>query len=184
MGKASNIFALLVVPCALACSACGSCRSNTSSTASSNEQLETLQLVRVVTELRLAPNDQKRPPLERLRSLSCTASKVCAAKSACLDAFDHHVQGVEIGHRLRAILAYDSQTPPKPGVVVQPLRDSLSDAQSDEPSDVQSDRQDRPAFSDGEKAALLIKMNFEVEEGRRLMPRCNEAMGQLRSAAK
>lgn len=155
-----------------------------------------MQLVRIVTELRLAPNDQKRPPLERLRSFSCTVPKVCAAKSACLDAFDHHVRGIELGHRLRANLSdnrKNSHTRPETGAVVHPLPDVQSDGQSDAQSDVQfnvhTDRQERPvaaatAMSDDEKTALLLEMNLEVEDGRRLMPRCDEAMSTLRSAAK
>jgi hypothetical protein len=63
---------------------------------------EAASLVRVLDELRAAPNEAKRAPLERLRALVCHAGDAREARAACLDAFDHHVRGVELGARLRA----------------------------------------------------------------------------------
>ena len=68
-------------------------------------------LVRVVTELRMAPNEAKRAPLERLRGLPCTHEDICAAKNSCVEAFDHHVRGIELGLSLRASLDGGSPRP-------------------------------------------------------------------------
>ncbi len=74
---------------------------------------EAANVVRVVTELRMADNDRKRGPLEHLRSLPCKTTEVCEARDACVEAFAHHVRGVEIGARLKSRLAQDA-SPDRP----------------------------------------------------------------------
>ena len=65
---------------------------------------EAANLVRLVTELREAPNQLKRGPLDRLAAMPCTAKDVCEARDACSDAYRHHVRGIELGARIRGAL--------------------------------------------------------------------------------
>jgi hypothetical protein len=60
--------------------------------------------VRVVTDLRMASNDQKAIPLERLRKLTCAHAHVSQARDACAAAFQHLVRGVALGRQLGAAL--------------------------------------------------------------------------------
>lgn len=111
------------------------------------EKRETAILVRTVTALRAADNAHKTAPLEQLRSMPCSAPAVCQARDACIEAFEHHVRGVQLGARLRNELAqHDAASP--------------------------------PAAHD--TAALLLEMNVEVEEGRKLMPDCEQRVASLR----
>lgn len=68
------------------------------------EKSESATLLRVVSDLQQADNDRKRPQLERLRAVPCTKPEVCKARDACVDAFEHHVRGVELGQSLRVQL--------------------------------------------------------------------------------
>lgn len=61
---------------------------------------EAATLVRLVTDLREAPNPAKRGPLDRLQAMKCSFPDVCEARAACADAFQHHVRGVELGARM------------------------------------------------------------------------------------
>ncbi|MCU0694587.1 MAG: hypothetical protein MUF54_24670 [Polyangiaceae bacterium] len=65
---------------------------------------EASAVVRVVTELRMASNDQKAIPLERLRRLACAHAHVRQTRDACVAAFQHHVRGVALGRQLGAAL--------------------------------------------------------------------------------
>jgi hypothetical protein len=65
---------------------------------------EAANLVRLVSDLRDAPNHAKRAPLDRLASMPCSFPDVCAARDACIDAFRHHVRGMELGASLHASL--------------------------------------------------------------------------------
>jgi hypothetical protein len=60
-------------------------------------------LVRLVNDLREAPNPAKRGPLDRLKSMTCSFPDVCEAQAACVDAFQHHVHGIELGAQLHAV---------------------------------------------------------------------------------
>lgn len=118
------------------------------SCAKDSEKSEASTLVRLVTELRMADNAHKRAPLDRLRSMPCSAPRVCQARDACARAFEHHVRGVELGARIRNLLASSDAGPPPPNQ---------------------------------DPEALLLEMNLEVEEGRKLMPDCEERVASLRS---
>jgi hypothetical protein len=104
---------------------------------------EASALVRVVTDLRMADNERKRSPLEQLRAMTCHDPEVCKVRDACVQAFDHHVRGVELGARLRQHLDRDAGTPE-------------------------------------ERAALLLEMNLEVEDGQKAMPFCEQGVADLR----
>ncbi len=65
---------------------------------------EAANLVRLVSDLRDAPNHAKRDPLDRLTSMPCSFPDVCAARDACIEAFRHHVRGMELGASLYAAL--------------------------------------------------------------------------------
>jgi hypothetical protein len=69
---------------------------------------EAANVVRVVTDLRMADNENKRSPLEHLRSLPCKTTEVCETRNACVEAFEHHVRGVELGARLKNRLTQDA----------------------------------------------------------------------------
>ncbi len=60
-------------------------------------------LVRLVSDLRDAPNAAKRGPLDRLQAMTCSFSDVCEAQAACVDAYKHHVHGIEIGAHLHDV---------------------------------------------------------------------------------
>ncbi len=104
---------------------------------------EASALVRIVTDLRMADNERKRDPLEQLRRLTCQDRQVRTVRDACVQAFDHHVRGVELGARLRQTLDRDAGTPE-------------------------------------ERAALLLEMNLEVEDGKKTMPLCEQGVADLR----
>lgn len=66
-----------------------------------SSRAEASSLLRLVDDLRSAPNDAKRVPLDRLRAAPCTAAEVCAVRDACADAFSHHVRATDITAEIR-----------------------------------------------------------------------------------
>ena len=110
---------------------------------------DAVSFVRALTELRMASNEQKRGPLEQLRGVFCVNVDVCEARDACVDAYEHHVRGVESGVTLRNRLDAD-------------LGFGQTDAMS----------------------ALLLEMNIEIEEGKRLMPLCEQRVSAIRKKYK
>jgi hypothetical protein len=79
------------------------------------EKDEAANVVRVVTNLRMADNDHKQGPLDQLRTLPCKSKEVCEARDACVQAFDHHVRGLQLGARLRRKLGSDASAGPEAG---------------------------------------------------------------------
>jgi hypothetical protein len=61
-------------------------------------------VLHVLEQLRNAPNDHKDGPLANLRACPCSTPEVCEARDACIDAFGHHVLGVQLGQKIRAAL--------------------------------------------------------------------------------
>jgi hypothetical protein len=57
-----------------------------------------------VEQLRNASNEHKSQPLETLRGCRCSTPELQGARDACIDAYSHHVLGVQIGQRIRASL--------------------------------------------------------------------------------
>ncbi|HNS95750.1 MAG TPA: hypothetical protein PLJ27_09010 [Polyangiaceae bacterium] len=70
----------------------------------STDKTEATDILRVINNLRMADNDQKRAPLEHLKSLPCSTTETCQAQKNCIVAFEHHVRGTELGQRLKARL--------------------------------------------------------------------------------
>ncbi len=110
---------------------------------------EAAALAHCVDQLRLADNDHKNQPLANLRSLGCTVPDVCAARDACVDAYAHHVRGIELGHTIKKALDQDA--------------DSGTDAGPSGPALQQ----------------LLLEMNIEIEEGNQRMPLCDQRVTEL-----
>lgn len=81
-----------------------------------SEKGEAANIVRVVTDLRMADNDQKQGPLDQLRTLPCKSKEVCGTRDACVQAFDHHVRGLQLGARLRRMLGSDASAVPEAGI--------------------------------------------------------------------
>ena len=67
-------------------------------------------VINIVAKLRLAANDQKRQPLEQLRNHQCRQSDVCDTRRACLEAYEHHVRGTEIGATLKQLIENSRST--------------------------------------------------------------------------
>jgi len=81
---------------------------------------EASSLVRIVDDLRSAPNDAKRAPLDRLRAAPCTAPDVCAVRDACVDAFSHHVRATDMTAEIR------KRMEPGPAPLSGPDREDLA----------------------------------------------------------
>ena len=73
--------------------------------ADSKAKSEASRFARLVDAVRSAPNDFKRTPFDQLRAFACSAPDVCAARKACVDAFEHHVRGIELTAELRKRMA-------------------------------------------------------------------------------
>jgi hypothetical protein len=76
--------------------------------ADNKEKSEASAVLRLIDAVRMAPNELKREPFERLSATPCTAADVCAARKACVEAFSHHVRSTELTSELQQSLAGDA----------------------------------------------------------------------------
>lgn len=71
---------------------------------------EAARVLRAVELLRDAPNAEKADRLARLRGEACSDPTVCELKTACVQAYTLHVQGLERARVARAALDPDAGT--------------------------------------------------------------------------
>ena len=72
--------------------------------ADSHQKAEAASVLRLIDTIRMAPVGAKRHPLDQLRSSSCSAADVCAARDACLSAFSHQVRASQLTSEIQSAL--------------------------------------------------------------------------------
>lgn len=70
---------------------------------------EASKLSQAVRALRDAPNDQKRPELERLVKTECTAPDLCNLRETCVEGYRQHLRALDRARSVSGILDTDTQ---------------------------------------------------------------------------
>lgn len=97
-GRGPNQAALLLVLGSLL--TCTGCKSQ----AERDAEAEIARIAFAVGQLRDAANNEKNPPLSRLRAEQCSVPAACELQQVCVQAYTLHLKSIEMAQRVRQAL--------------------------------------------------------------------------------